>query len=96
MQNRKPGRPPKPTTEAADLSRIKSSALPPELVHFDQLPDSAFVRLPVVIGLLGCSASAVWRNSKAGHIPRPRKISNNISGWNVGELRQALANRPAV
>lgn len=87
----------KTPAHATDSSRNSTTPdLPPELVHFDQLPDSAFVRLPVVIGLLGCSASAVWRNSKAGHIPRPRKISNNISGWNVGELRQALANRPAV
>lgn len=87
----------KTPTHTADSGRKSTTpALPPELVHFDALPDSAFVRLPVVIGLLGCSASAVWRNSKAGNIPRPRKISNNISGWNVGELRQALANRPSV
>lgn len=83
-------------THAADLGRITSSSIPLELKNFDELPDSAFVRLPVVVGLLGCSASAVWRNSKAGHIPRPRKLSSNISGWNVGELRAALANRPTV
>lgn len=95
MQNRKPGRPPKPTTDAADFSRISSSALPPELEHFDRLPDSAHVRLPVVTGLLGCSASAVWRNVKAGNLPAPRKLTPNVTAWRVSDLREALSQKAA-
>ena len=86
----------KPPIKPPDSGKSTTQALPPEFLNFDQLPDAAFVRLPVVRLLFGCSTSAVWRNSKSGHIPRPRKISENISGWNVGELRQALSNRPAV
>ena len=93
MEKRRVGRPAKINPEAAEIGR---PALPPELVHFDQLPDSAFVRLPVVIGLLGCSASAVWRNVKAKRIPAPRRLTDNVTGWNVGELRHHLANRPSV
>ena len=86
-----PGRPRKVDTEAAEIRRTSNPVIPPELSNFDQLPDSAFVRLPVVIGLLGCSASAVWRNVKIGNLPKPVKITSNITGWRVSDLRQVLA-----
>lgn len=59
------------------------------LKHFDSLPDSANVRLPVVRALFACSAATVWR-SVGKTIPRPRKLSARTTCWNVGELRQAL------
>ena len=34
--------------------------------NFDALPDSAHVRLPVVVGLFACSAATVWRRVKDG------------------------------
>ena len=86
------GRPPKVKTESA-LERVQS--IPVELLRFDELPDSAHVRLPVVRGLYGASASTIWRNVKAGAIPEPRKLTPAISAWNVGELRAALSNRSA-
>ncbi len=86
---RKRGRPRKSESAAAP-------AVPLELTHFDELPGSAHVRLPVVMGLYGCSASAVWRNVKLGCIPAPRKLSANISAWNVADLRAALALKGAA
>lgn len=68
-------------------------AIPVEAKHFDQLPDSAHVRLAVVMVLYACSGPTVWRNVKAGRIPAPKKLSENISAWNVGELRKALGVR---
>lgn len=85
----------KPSTSAADQGRTTSTAIPAELTHFDQLPGSAFVRLPVVIGLLGCSASAVWRNVKTGNLPAPVKVCPNVTGWRVSDLREALSQKAA-
>lgn len=66
--------------------------LPGELIQFDQLPDSANVRLPTVKKLFGMSAATVWR--QAGKtIPPPRKLSARITTWNVGLLRKALAEK---
>lgn len=62
----------------------------PALQNFDDLPDYAFVRIPVVSSLYACSYTTVWRAVKAGRIPAPHKISANTTGWNVGELRSAL------
>ena len=69
----------------------KSQEIPEALKNFDQLPDSAQVRLPVVTGLYACSSASVWRGVNAGRIPKPRKLSPRTTCWNVGELRAALA-----
>ncbi len=84
------GRPRKVQTDAADMGRVTTSALPAELIQFDQLPDIAHVRLPVVKGLYGCSESAIWRNCKTGAIPAPVKLTEQITAWRVGDLRAAL------
>ena len=68
-------------------------AIPPELENYDLLPDSAHVRLPVVAGLLGCSKSTIWRNVRAGNLPQPVKLTPSVTGWRVGDLRAALAQR---
>ena len=69
----------------------KSQEIPEALKNFDQLPDSAQVRLPVVKGLYGCSTATIWRSVKAGIIPKPEKLTPRISSWNVGKLRRARA-----
>ena len=60
------------------------------LKNFDQLPDSAHVRQPVVEVLYACSSATVWRRVKSGLIPEPKSLGPRISGWNVGELRSNL------
>lgn len=60
---------------------------------FDQLPDSAHVRLPVVMALWGCASGTVWAWSKLGKIPKPRRLSRRLTVWNVGEIRAALAGK---
>lgn len=70
---------------------ITTSAISDALANFDSLPDSANVRQPVVQGLYGCSAATVWRLVKKGVIPAPKKLSERVTAWNVGELREALA-----
>lgn len=61
-----------------------------QLEDFNTLPDLAFVRQPVVQKLFACSAATLWRRCKDGRIPAPRKLSDRITAWNVGELRRAL------
>lgn len=69
---------------------VEHSSIPAALAQFDELPDSAFVRLPVVLGLLGYSRSTLFRNVKSLRVASPRRLGNRISAWNVGELRQSL------
>jgi predicted DNA-binding transcriptional regulator AlpA len=70
--------------------KLIHKTIPPTLQYFDQLPDSANVRQPIVEALFACSTSTLWRRVKDGRIPRPHKFSDRVSAWNVGELREAL------
>lgn len=69
---------------------IDVSSIPDALRFFDQLPDSAHVRLPVVEALYGVSSATVWRRVLDGGIPQPHKLSARVTAWNVGQLRRAL------
>ncbi len=69
----------------------QSTSINPALRDFDELPDSAHVRLPVVKALYACSAASVWRGVKNAIIPKPHKLSPRTTCWNVGELKKALA-----
>jgi predicted DNA-binding transcriptional regulator AlpA len=85
-----------PQTESS--SRVLNQAnagIPDALRHFDQLPDSAHIRQPVVEALFGYSASTVWRRVKSGHLPKPEKMGPRISAWNVGKLRRVLRGEAA-
>lgn len=64
--------------------------IPAALKHFDSLPDTARVRLPVVQALTGRSATSIWRDVKAGRLPAPLRLGHT-SAWSVGELRAVLA-----
>lgn len=70
------------------MSQFKSIQI--ALEQFDALPDSAFVRQPVVLGLFACSKATLWRWVKSSRVPSPQKIGVRITAWNVGQLRQSL------
>lgn len=67
------------------------SAISDALKNFDSLPDSANVRQPVVQALYGCSSATIWRMVKRGTLPAPRKLSERVTTWNVGDLRKSLS-----
>jgi predicted DNA-binding transcriptional regulator AlpA len=61
------------------------------LKNFDQLPDTANVRLPTVMGLYGVSSATIWRQVRMGTIPQPRKLTPRTTVWKVKDLRDALS-----
>jgi predicted DNA-binding transcriptional regulator AlpA len=67
------------------MKRIGANAL----VDFDELPDSAFVRMPVMTALFAVSKASIWRWTRDGRLPSPTRISG-VTLWNVGELRIAM------
>lgn len=76
------------------MQQLKSeltATIPEALAQFDQLPDSAYIRLPVLKRLYGISAASCWRGVKNGTIPKPSKLSERCTAWNVGLVRAALA-----
>ncbi len=68
-----------------------SKTIPEALAQFDQLPDSAFVRLNIVKRIYGVSAATIWRNSKKQLMPCPVKLSERCTAWSVKAIRADLA-----
>lgn len=64
--------------------------VPAALAQFDQLPDSAHVRLPIVAALHGISAPTVWRWVKSGRLPQPVRFSGRVTAWRVQDVRARL------
>mgnify|MGYP002402792960 FL=1 len=62
------------------------------LMNFDELPNTANVRLPVMLSLFACSRATLYRLIKRGVIPQPRRLGDRASVWQVGEVRQSLSN----
>jgi prophage regulatory protein len=71
---------------------------------FDALPDSAFIResqlvqspkRPETPAPLPFSAPTLWRKVKAGTFPKPIKLSERVTAWNVGIVRAWMAAQAA-
>jgi predicted DNA-binding transcriptional regulator AlpA len=72
---------------------------------FDRLPDSAMIReaqlvqspkRPETPAPLPFSAPTLWRKVKQGTFPRPIKLSERVTAWNVGSVRAWLAAQEAL
>lgn len=88
---RRGSRPEKP--KRADPHPPPPTHLPlihPAFQAFDDLPDSAFISLPVVCALFGCSPATVWRRVRSGQLVAPHRIGVRSTRWQVGELRRHL------
>jgi predicted DNA-binding transcriptional regulator AlpA len=77
--------------DAPALVSGTATSVPESLKQFDSLPDSAHVQLRIVAAVVGVSESTVWRMVKRETLPKPKKVSQRASRWNVGELRRAIA-----
>lgn len=66
---------------------------------FDALPDSAYIRewhlvrsprRPETPAPLPFSAATLWRMVRAGRFPKPSKLSERVTAWRVGDVREWL------
>jgi hypothetical protein len=72
------------------------------VANFDELPDTALIRLRVIVGhsggplpLVPVSRSTWWRLVKAGTAPQPIKLGPGITAWRVGDIRAWLGGEAA-
>ena len=72
---------------------------------FDALPDSAYIReaqlvqspkRPGIPAPLPFSGPTLWRKVKAGTFPKPVKLSERVTGFQVGAVRAWMASQAAV
>lgn len=66
---------------------------PKSPIAFEQLPDSAYIRLRQLVGaVLPFSSATLWRKVRSQQFPAPTKISAAITAWQVGQVRKWLEN----
>lgn len=58
---------------------------------FDALPASGFIRQAQLIpDVVPFSSATLWRRCKAGLFPKPVKLSERVTAWRVGDVRDFL------
>ena len=55
------------------------------------MPSEGFVRLPVVIAVLGIGKTTFRRGIREGRFPKPVKIGPRSSAWRVEDIRATIA-----
>lgn len=59
---------------------------------FDDLPANGFIRQAQLIPhVVPFSSATLWRRCKAGLFPKPVKLSERVTAWRVGDVREFLA-----
>lgn len=59
----------------------------------NSLPETGFVRLPVVLAVIPISKSSLYAGIKKGIYPAPVKLSERTSAWRVEELRAFIEDK---
>ncbi len=52
-----------------------------------------FIRQKHLLPLLGFSAATLWRKVKEGKFPKPVKLSENITAWQIKEVEKWIQGR---
>jgi len=82
------------STDTASSNKAQKQSIHASI--FDALPDSAFVRESQLVrspkrpdnpAPLPFSAPTLWRKVAAGTFPKPIKLSERVTAWNVGTVR---------
>ena len=55
------------------------------------LPPEGFVRLPVVIRVMGIGKTTWWAGVREGRFPKPVKLGPRTSAWRVEDIRALIA-----
>ena len=95
-----------PFTKKSPVAVITAALLAkpePRIPSFDTLPDSAFIREFQLVqspktttpAPLPFYAPTLWRKVTNGTFPRPHKLSERVTAWNVGAVRAWMAAQKA-
>lgn len=58
---------------------------------FDDLPATGFIRQAQLIPhVVPFSSATLWRRCKEGLFPKPVKLSERVTAWRVGDVREFL------
>lgn len=65
-------------------------------VQTNQLPETGFVPLPVVLNVFPVSRSTWWAGVKTGRYPAGVKLSERRTAWRVEDIRKLIAETASI
>jgi predicted DNA-binding transcriptional regulator AlpA len=84
------------------LLTIRSDALESQMATetkstFDNLPDTGYLRQAQLIpDVVPISSATLWRKCKSGAFPKPVKLSERVTAWRVGDVRNWLKSQAGI
>jgi len=54
------------------------------------LPETGYIRLPMVLAVFPVSKATWWAGVKSGRFPKGHKISQRVTAWAVEDIRALL------
>lgn len=66
----------------------------PHPKDFGTLPAEGFVRLSRLLDVLPFSDATLWRRIGEGSFPRPKKLSEKVTAWDVRAVRAWIDSQP--
>lgn len=61
-----------------------------------QLPETGYVRLPVVLAVFPVSKSSWYDGIRKGFYPAPTKLSERTSAWRAEDIRALIEQKKAA
>ena len=58
------------------------------------LPETGFVRLPLVLALIPVAKSSWWQGIKEGRFPKPVKLGPRTTAWRAEDIRSLIEHGP--
>lgn len=95
---------PKASLRQTITTKPEVTQRPVAIPNFDELPDSALVRQAQLVRdprhptrptPLPFSPATFWRKVKKGTFPTPQKLSEGVTAWRVGSVREWMAAQEA-
>jgi predicted DNA-binding transcriptional regulator AlpA len=59
-------------------------------INIISLPQTGFVRLPVILKIFPIGKSTWWQGVKDGKYPNPVKLSDRITAWKVEDIKSLI------
>ena len=61
--------------------------------HTNVLSVTGYVRQSQLLQFIPFSSATLWRKVSAGQFPRPRKLSERVTAWDVADIRAWMESR---
>lgn len=61
------------------------------MMNQNTLPETGFVRLPLILKVFPVSKSTWWAGVKSGKYPKPVKLGEKMTAWRVEDIRNLIA-----